>query len=140
MEDGMLTWDARRFFLFGMRFFFGIWLLYGGFYVKWIVFGSGNFVNNITGDFDKTWSPHVLNISLAWIILIAEPVLALFILSGIKPRMIWTLTALLMFMLLFGQSMLMKSDPMSNWFYVVLTLACAALSPPATSEPSARLR
>ena len=74
-----------------------------------------------------------LNVFLAWLILIAEPVLALLILSGIKRRKIWMLTAMLMFMLTMGQSILMK-DPIANWHYTVLTLVCAALSEPG-SEP-----
>jgi uncharacterized membrane protein YphA (DoxX/SURF4 family) len=124
-------YDARRFFLFGMRVFFGVWLLNTGL-TKWVKFGTGPFVGMITKEFDRpaTWSPHPLNVFLAWVILIAEPVLGLLILSGLKPRMIWGLTALLMFMLLMGQSLLMKGDVFSNWGYTVLTLVCAALSEP----------
>jgi len=84
----------------------------------------------IASEFDKTWSPHILNVVLAWLILIAEPVLALLILSGKKARLVWTLTSLFMFMLTFGQSILMKPDVIANWQYLVLTLVCAALSDP----------
>src|SRR5882672_8848829 len=99
--------DARRFFLCGMRFFFGLWLLYVGLF-KWISMGPTTFVGFITGDFDKTWSPHLLNIFLGWLIMIAEPVLAVLILSGKKARLVWALTSLFMFMLAFGQTLLMK--------------------------------
>src|SRR5659263_477449 len=77
-ERGMefLKYDTRRFFLFGIRFFFGAWLLYVGL-SKWIFMGPGVFVDYITSQFDKTWSPHILNVSLAWLILAAEPVLAI---------------------------------------------------------------
>ena len=127
-------YDARRFFLFGMRIFFGIWLLNLGL-TKWFKMGAGDFVGMITEQFDrpKTWSPHALNVGLAWIILVAEPVLAVLILTGIKPRVIWSLTALLMFQLLLGQSLLGK-DMFPNWGYTVLTLVCAALSQPAREE------
>ena len=124
---GFLRYDARKFFLCGMRFFFGIWLLYAGL-SKWIFMGSSVFVGFITAEFDKTWSPHLLNVFLAWLILVAEPVLALFVLSGKKPRVAWGLMSLLMFLLLIGQTILMKQDVIGNWQFVVLTLVCAALS------------
>ena len=122
-------YDTRKFFLYGMRIFFGIWLLYAAL-VKWFFMGPQNFAGYIVGAFDKTWSPHLLNVALAWLILIAEPVLALGILSGKKPRTIWTLTTLLMFLLTMGQTILMKPDVFANWQYLVLTLTCAALSDP----------
>ncbi|MFB3788222.1 MAG: MauE/DoxX family redox-associated membrane protein [bacterium] len=121
--------DARGFFLIGMRIFFGAWLLYVGL-SKWIFIGPGAFVGFITSEFDKTWSPHLLNALLAWLILFAEPLLAAFILSGWKERLAWTLTALLMFLLTIGQTILMKPDVIANWEYLVLTWACAALSGP----------
>jgi uncharacterized membrane protein YphA (DoxX/SURF4 family) len=122
-----LNYDARRFFMFGMRIFFGIWFLYAGL-SKWISMGPNTFVGFITTEFDKTWSPHALNVFLAWLIIIAEPVLALFILSGKQARVAWTLTALLMFLLTIGQTILMKPDVIANWQFLVLTLGCAALS------------
>ncbi len=124
-----LKYDTRRFFLFGIRFFFGLWLLYAGL-SKWIFMGPGTFVGYITTQFDKTWSPHGLNVFLAWLIMIAEPVLALLILSGRKARKVWTLTSLLMFLLTIGQTILMKPDVIANWQFLVLVLLCAALSDP----------
>jgi uncharacterized membrane protein YphA (DoxX/SURF4 family) len=122
-------YDTRRFFLCGIRFFFGLWLLYVGL-SKWIFIGPDAFVGLITSAFEKTWSPRILNVSLAWLILIAEPVLAVLILSGKKARTVWTLTSLLMFLLAFGQTILMKPDVITNWQYLVLVLLCAALSDP----------
>jgi len=124
-----MKYDTRRFFLFGIRFFFGLWLLYAGL-SKWILIGSGNFVGYIAAQFDKTWSPHVLNVSLAWLIMAAEPILAALILSGWKARKVWTLTSLFMFLLTVGQTLLMKPDVIANWQYLVLVLLCAALSDP----------
>ena len=121
--------DTRRFFLCGMRLFFGVWLLYVGL-TKWIFMGPHTFVGYITTEFDKTWSPHALNVLLAWLIMIAEPVLAVLILSGQKARKVWTLTSLLMFLLTIGQTILMKPDVIANWQFLVLTLVCAALSDP----------
>jgi len=124
-----LKYDTRRFFLFGVRFFFGVWLLYAG-VSKWVFMGPGMFVGYITTQFDKTWSPHILNVSLAWLILLAEPVLALLILSGRKARKVWTLASLFLFLLTIGQTILMKPDVIANWQYLVLVLLCAALSDP----------
>ena len=124
-----LRYDFRRFFLFGLRFFFGAWLLYAGL-SKWIFMGPGTFVGYITGEFDMTWSPHALNVALAWLILVVEPVLAVLILSGRKARAVWTLTSLFMFLLVAGQTILMKPDVIANWQFLVLVLLCAALSDP----------
>jgi len=124
-----LKYDTRRFFLFGIRFFFGAWLLYVGL-SKWFSMGPGVFVGYITSQFDKTWSPHILNALLAWLIMIAEPVLAALILSGRKAREVWTLTSLFMFLLTIGQTILMKPDVIANWQFLVLVLLCAALSDP----------
>ncbi len=127
----LLRDDSRRFFLCGIRFCFGAWLLYVGL-VKWLVIGPGGFVGLITTAFAPTWSPHPLNVLLAWLILAAEPLLALFLLSGRRPRLAWSLTALLMFLLTIGQTILMKPEVIANWQYLVLTLTCAALSDPET--------
>ncbi len=115
-----------------MRLFFGLWLLYVGL-VKWVVIGPEAFVGHITTEFDKTWSPHTLNVFLGWLIIVAEPVLALLILWGKKQRKVWALTSLLMFLLTMGQTILMKPEVIANWQYLVLTLVCAALSDPEES-------
>lgn len=129
-----LNYDARRFFLLAVRICFGIWLMYAGFF-KWFSIGGGAFADAIAADFDKTRSPHMLNIALACLIFVAEPVLALFLLSGRQQRIAWTLTAALMFLLTLGQSILMKPDVIANWQYLVLTIVCAALSdPPRLSQ------
>ena len=127
------NYDPRRYFLFGMRVFFGTWLLYVGL-VKWVVFGAGGFVAMITSQFDVTWSPHILNVALGWLIVCAEPLAGLWILSGKKHRMAWSATAILMFLLTFGQTMLMKQDVADNWQYVLMALVCAALSEPEVSS------
>ena len=119
--------DSRKYFLLGMRVFFGIWLLYVGL-VKWIFIGPEPFVGFITSTFAATWSPAMLNTILAWTILVAEPLLGAWILSGVKSRCAWTSTALLMFMLTFGQTMLQKETIAGNWQYVLMALICAALS------------
>lgn len=126
--------DARTYFLFCIRIFFGTWLLYVGL-VKWFSIGPAGFIGFITAEFDKTWSPHLLNVFLGWVIIIAEPLLALFILSGRSPRVAWSMVALLMFMLVIGQTILMKPDVVGNWQYLILALACGALSDPVKCTP-----
>ncbi|MFN8388771.1 MAG: DoxX family membrane protein [Bdellovibrionota bacterium] len=124
---------SRDYFLFGMRLAFGIWLLYVGLF-KWFGMGPTAFVGFISSDFEKTWSPAALNTALAWLILLAEPVAGLLLLAGIRPRLSWSLTALLMFLLVIGQTMLMKPDVIANWQYFVLTLVCAALSEESNTD------
>ena len=125
-----LCYDSRRYFLLGVRIFFGVWLLYVGL-MKWIAIKPTNFVAAITSQFDKTWSPHALSVLLAWVIMIAEPTIGAFILAGIRPRIAWTLAALLMFLLTIGQTILGNPAVIGeNWHYLVLTLVCAALSDP----------
>ena len=124
-----LRYDTRRFFVLAVRMTFGVWLLYAA-AMKWFVMGPQTFVGFITAEFDKTWSPHLLNVALAWLIMTAELVLSLWILSGKRARLAWTLTAMLMFLLVIGQSILMKPDVIANWEYFVLVTVCAALSEP----------
>ena len=125
--------DSKSFFLFGARIFFGAWLLYAGF-SKFAFFGSSNFVEYIVTQFSKTWSPALLTTALAWIILLAEPLLAVLLLLGKKQRCVWTATTLLMFLLTFGQTILMKETVGDNWLYTIFCLVCAALSSNETSS------
>src|SRR5512140_328041 len=131
-----LAYDTRRFFLFGVRLYFGLWLLYVGL-SKWIFMGPAVFVGYVAAEFDKTWSPHALNVLLAWLIMIAEPVLAVLVLSGKKARRVWALASLFMFLLTIGQTILMKPDVIANWQFLVLVLVCAALSDPDSRKDDA---
>ena len=124
---------TSQYFLLGMRVFFGSWLLYVGI-AKWLFFGPNEFVNHIVQSFSVTWSPAFFNEILAWIIIIAEPVLGVLILLGKSPRLVWTATSFLMFLLVLGQTLLMKPDVIANWQYLVLTWVCAALSAPCCEK------
>lgn len=120
--------DSKTFFLCGAKLFFGLWLLYVGL-AKWIFMGPTAFVGWITETFNATWSPPALNTGLAWIILFAEPLLALWIFSGKHARQAWMAAAFFMFLLTFGQTILMKYDVVANnWMYLIFCLTCAALS------------
>jgi len=119
--------SPREFFLHGVRLAFGIWLLYAGL-MKWMG-GPANFVGYITNEFAKTWSPGALNTLLAWLIIIAEPVLGVWLISGVRPRCAWKATTLLMFLLLIGMTMLGKPEVTGNWQFFILCLGCAAWTP-----------
>jgi len=121
--------DARRYFLLLMRVFFGLWLLFAGLN-KWIPKGPAPFIEQTQTMFADAWPPRWLITILAWLIAISEVVLALLILSGWKPRLIWSLTAALMFMLMMGLSILMLPNAADNWQFIVLASVCAALSGP----------
>lgn len=129
MTKECMSLPDKEYFVRLISLFFGIWLFYVG-VMKWKM-GADQFVGMITSQFDPTWSPHQLNVILAWIIMVAEPVLAALLILGKKPRMVWTLVALFMFMLTFGQTMLMQQEGIANtWQYLALACACAALSKP----------
>ncbi|RME60639.1 MAG: hypothetical protein D6780_03005 [Candidatus Dadabacteria bacterium] len=119
--------NAKEYFLNSIHILFGVWLLYVA-VGKWIG-GPAGFVGYITSEFQGTWVPQPLQIFLAWVIMFAEPLCALWILSRKTPRLAWTVTALFLFMLTFGQTILRHYDVVANnWQYVVLALVCAALS------------
>lgn len=120
---------GKELFLFGMRVAFGLWLLYIGL-MKWIS-GPFGFVDYLTNSFSATWAPAFLVVGLGWIILVLEPLVGLWLLSAKKQRLAWLASCDLMFLLMFGQTMLQEyATVANNWQYVVLTLACAALTDP----------
>jgi uncharacterized membrane protein YphA (DoxX/SURF4 family) len=128
MNSNLSAAPPIPFFLLGARLGLGIWLLYIGL-LKWLG-GAGNFVGYITTQFAETWSPAFLNTTLGWLIIIAEPLAGLWLLSGKKQRLAWTATALLMFLLFFGVTMLKRPDGIYNFLYFVFCLVCAALAGP----------
>lgn len=128
MNRDLLSLSPGSFFVLGARLSFGLWLLYVGI-IKWIG-GASNFVGYITTQFAETWSPAFLNTTLGWLIIIAEPLAGLWLLSGKRQRLAWTATALLMFLLFFGVTMLKRPDTVYNFLYFVFALACAALASP----------
>ncbi len=127
--------SPREFFLLGARYGFGAWLLYAGL-SKWVG-GPSNFIGYITTQFDQTWSPHILNYTLGWLIIIAEPVVALWLLVGKHQRCAWTSASLLMFLLLIGVTMLQKPEVIANFQYFVFCLGCAAWSSNTPCQKSA---
>ncbi len=123
---------TKEFFLRGARLAFGIWLLYVGL-DKWMG-GASNFVGYITSEFANTWSPKELNTILAWVILIAEPAIGLWLIIGKCQRMAWAAAAKLMFLLMFGLTILHKPDTVHNFEFFVFCLTCAALAPAPADE------
>ena len=123
----MLSLKGRELFLFGARWGFGFWLLYVG-ASKWMG-GPGGFVGYISSSFAETWAPAALLVVLGWVIIIAEPLVGLWILTGRAAKLAWIAAAKLMFILMFGQTMLQQyATVANNWQYCILCLACAALT------------
>lgn len=121
--------DSKQLFLFGARWAFGFWLLYIG-VMKWVG-GADGFVGYISGQFANTWPPSWMILALAWIILVLEPLLGALLLLGKAQRLVWILTAKLMFILMFGQTLLGNYATVSNnWQYFFIALIAASLSEP----------
>jgi uncharacterized membrane protein YphA (DoxX/SURF4 family) len=129
---GKCNLPPRDFFLFGARMAIGIWLFYVGF-MKWYG-GAAGFVGYISSQFAATWSPPLLNTALGWLIVCAEPLIGLWLLSGRCKRCAWTAASLLMFLLMFGMTMLQKPEVIYNFHYFVFCLVCAAWTPSSCSE------
>jgi uncharacterized membrane protein YphA (DoxX/SURF4 family) len=116
-------------FLFLLRLCFGAWLLYVGVY-KWVAYGPSGFSGAIAGQFTETWVPGALTVLLAWVIIIAEPVLGLWLLIGKHVKLAWLATSLLMFQLMIGQTILGEhAGVINNWHYLIAALFAAAYSP-----------
>ena len=114
-------------FLFGARWAFGFWLLYVG-ATKWLG-GPAGFVGYISSSFAETWAPAILLTVLGWIIIVAEPVIGLWLMIGRAAKLAWLAAAKLMFILMFGQTMIQEYGTVANnWQYFFLCLACAALT------------
>ncbi len=120
---------ASDLFILGARLTFGTWLFYVGL-AKWLG-GAAGFVAFITSAFSKTWIPEPLLLLTGWGILIAEPLLGIWLVLGLTKRWAWISAAGLMFLLTFGQTVIKEhSTVANNWQYLVLCLACAALAGP----------
>jgi uncharacterized membrane protein YphA (DoxX/SURF4 family) len=125
---------GRELFLRGARLAFGLWLFYVG-AMKWISLeggfldGADSFVASIDATFRGTWVPRKMTLILAWVILVLEPLCGAWLVLAKNCRMSWLVTALLLFTLTFGQSILGNHDVVANnWQYFFLALGCAALT------------
>lgn len=127
--------SGMPFFLTSLRLTFGIWLGYvGG--LKWI-YGSTNFIENLTDSFSKTWAPPEFIVPLGWVILVAEPLIAALLILGIHQRCTWRLTALLMFGLMFGQTILQSPSLAGNWLYLLIALFGASFAEDSCASSTA---
>ncbi len=126
--------NASDLFILGARLTFGTWLFYVGL-AKWLG-GSVGFVGFIASAFSKTWIPEPLLLLTGWGILLAEPVIGIWLVLGLTKRWAWISAAALMFLLTFGQTVIKEhSTVANNWQYFVLCLACAALAGPRNMQP-----
>jgi len=125
----ILNKDTREFFLFGLRLSFGFWILYVGL-GKWLA-GPAGFIGYIVNQFNETWVPELLSSGLGWIIIIAEPLVGLWLLAGVKQRLAWVAASKLMFLLMFGKTILGDyATVANNWQYLVIAIAAAAWTKP----------
>lgn len=109
-------------FLCALRFFLGSWFLFVGL-MKWFGPGPTGFVGYIQSTFANTWAPSGLVGILAWLILIAEPVVGLGLLVRGNRKCPWALGCLLMFMLVIGQTILQNYAVVANnWFYLFMLI------------------
>ena len=125
--------EGKELFLFGLRWSFGFWLLYVG-AMKWIN-GPAGFIGYIGKDFANAWPPEIMITVLGWIIVVAEPLLGLLLIIGWRPRLVWLATAKLMWILMFGKTIVQDYPTVANnWQYFVLALAACCLTPPEKSS------
>jgi uncharacterized membrane protein YphA (DoxX/SURF4 family) len=127
MIERLLKGDPRECFLVSLRVTFGVWLLFVG--LSKFLGGATGFVGYIEGEFAATWLPPIVTTVTAYLILVAEPVVGGWLLLGKKQRLAWLSAALLMFLLMFGKTILRDfATVANNWQYVVLCLVAAALT------------
>lgn len=124
--NNISKFDARQFFLFGARMTFGPWLFYVGL-IKWIN-GPAAFIEAISSQFAAAWIPAILVTISAWIILIAEPLIGAWLVTGKFQRYAWISATKLMFLLLLGQTVLGNPQVIGNWQYVIFCLIAASFS------------
>ncbi|MFM1846929.1 MAG: hypothetical protein RL417_403 [Pseudomonadota bacterium] len=125
MVRALLRGDARECFLGSVRLFFGGWLLFVG--LSKVLGGPAGFVGYIESEFAATWLPGALVALLAWVILVAEPLVGGWLLVGKRQRLAWLCAAALMFLLMIGKTILRDfATVANNWQYLVLCLAAAA--------------
>ena len=121
--------DTRQFFLTSLRLTFGLWLLYVG--VSKFINGPAGFVGYIEGEFASTWIPAALTTVTAWVILFAEPLVALWLLLGKAQRKAWIFAAALMLLLILGKTITRDfATVANNWQYLVLCLVAGAWTRP----------
>ena len=115
--------NASDLFILGARLTFGTWLFYVG-SAKWLG-GAAKFVGFITSSFSKTWIPEPLLLLTGWGILIAEPVIGIWLVLGLTKRWAWISAAALMFWLTFGQTVIKPPrDQIGLSRYLLLGIGC----------------
>lgn len=119
------------------RWFFGFWIAYVGI-SKWLLFGPLAFQAHLSSEFASTWLPATLVSISGWIILVAEPLLGIWLLSGIAVRLAWIAGSLLMFLLTFGMTVKMDPGVSDNWFYLVLCLVGVFFAPECCSHATSK--
>lgn len=129
MVGMLLGGDARLCFSTSLRYTFGAWLFFVG--VSKFVGGAAGFVGYVESQFAQTWLPPLLTTISGWVILVAEPLVGAWLLLGRRVRLAWLAGAALMFLLMFGKTILRDFPTVAdNWQYLLICLAGAALAEP----------
>ena len=132
-----IAWTAaaspRSLFLLWAHLFFGIWLLCLG--LSKLIGGPVGTVAWMRSEFAETWVPAALVTVLGWIIIVMENVVGVWLLAGVRARWAWIAAGKLLFLLIMGKTILGEYGTVAdNWLYLILILACAALSGPDDAE------
>lgn len=125
-----------KYFLTLSRLTFGFWLFWLGLEKTGILTADPNdgisaFVNGyIVPTFtEKTILPSFLLYPAGWFIALGELFLGILLLVGLQLRWVWTIVSLLLFTLLFGQTLVHEHITVSNiWFYLVFAIVNGALA------------
>ena len=127
MLGALLKGDSRICFLTALRLTFGGWILFVG--ISKVLGGPAGFVGYISGEFAATWLPALLTTITAYVILVGEPLVGVWLLSGKRQRLAWLVAAALMFLLMIGKTILRDfATVANNWQYLVLCLTAAAFT------------
>lgn len=87
--------------------------------------GLGASAENIIGMFKATWLPVPLVTAYAYVLPWVEATIALWLLSGIRLKEAWVLTAFTLISLAFG--LMVAQSPMSASVYTYVLMACVGL-------------
>lgn len=100
-------------------------VLFGNAALAKFMMGLDPAAQNVIGMFKTTWLPAALVSAYAYVLPWVEAAIALWLLSGIRLKGAWTLTAFTLISLGFG--LMVVQNPMSASIYGYILLACAGL-------------
>ena len=100
-------------------------VMFGNAALAKFMMGFGTSAQGIMGMFKATWLPVPLVTAYAYALPFVEALIALWLLSGIRLKEAWTLTALTLISLGFG--LMVAQNPTVAGIYTYILMACAGL-------------